>query len=369
MTNLINTRHKHDISNTANNSCPGCSDTENGYLISFPTQNAAHDCCSLLPLAHACEWRYVDDKNVWISERLLHSVAKIIEENQSTKGWSYVAAKRKGASSCSVSSADSYSDLRAAIPDIWVDSIIREDRLKMMYQPIVDVSSGFPRVFAYELLARGIEKSGEIIPPVKMFDSAREQNRMLYLDSACRVEAVKATRRIKSTAKAFINFVPTAINSPDHCLQSTFNTAKEFKVPASQLVFEVVETEKILNIDHLRRIFDIYRKQGVLCALDDVGQGNNTEDLIHLLKPDIVKLDRSITSTVIASFESANTANRIRKATEKYNGRCLAEGIETEAEARALTKIGYFWHQGYYYGKPSWDPIEIDHRATLSRAA
>jgi len=324
------------------------------------------ECCNILSRVNTCEWRPTSEKSLWISQRLLQSVVGIIKQRFTPSQWTYYSAKRN----CEPSPvAKGYNDLCEELEHGWIDDLIYDKRIRMMFQPIVDMTSGYSRIAAYELLARGLDTHGSIISPIDLFSAAKKQNRLLYLDSACRLHAVEAASKLRAPIKAFINFVPSAISTPNQCLQSTFRAAQQSNLDPSQIVFEIVETEKIVNIHHIKAIMRIYRELGVQYALDDVGQGHNTIDLIHILQPDIVKLDREITSQVHESAQALDMANKVRKAAEKYGALCLAEGIETEEQSKALLKAGYFWHQGYYYGKPQWEPLDDSNSRQLAKAA
>lgn len=77
----------------------------------------------------------------------------------------------------------------------------------------------------------------------------KKRTRTYALDRVCRMAAVRSAAHIQQ--KVFINFVPTSIYSPEHCLQSTVRLANQLGIEPSQFVFEVVETEKVDGIDHL----------------------------------------------------------------------------------------------------------------------
>lgn len=56
----------------------------------------------------------------------------------------------------------------------------------------------------------------------------------------------------------------------------------------------MVETEKIEDSDQLKHIFSAYQAQGMKVFLDDVGTGFNTIEVVEALKPNVIKLDRSL---------------------------------------------------------------------------
>ena len=48
---------------------------------------------------------------------------------------------------------------------------------------------------------------------------------------------------------------------------------KIFRVWSKNVIFEVVESENIEDIEHLKNILNFYKSKGFMVALDDVGSG------------------------------------------------------------------------------------------------
>jgi len=49
------------------------------------------------------------------------------------------------------------------------------------------------------------------------------------------------------------------------------------------IIFEVVESEYVTDIEHLKTILDFYKSQGYMVALDDVGSGYSSLNMIAKL--------------------------------------------------------------------------------------
>ena len=62
-------------------------------------------------------------------------------------------------------------------------------------------------------------------------------------------------------------------------------------IDPNQFVFEVVETEQVEDLDHLKNILSYYKDKGFQYALDDVGEGYSTLDMLSSLQPQYMKLD------------------------------------------------------------------------------
>jgi EAL domain-containing protein (putative c-di-GMP-specific phosphodiesterase class I) len=91
-----------------------------------------------------------------------------------------------------------------------------------------------------------------------------------------------------------INFIPTPIYRPEVCLRTTESAARQAGVRLDQLVFEVTEGHRIEDVSHLEKVFDYYRSQNCKVALDDLGAGYSSLNVLIRLQPHIVKLDKEI---------------------------------------------------------------------------
>ena len=235
----------------------------------------------------------------------------------------------------------------------WIDEVIAKQLMICHYQPIVN---GDEQVFAYELLARFPKEDGSMIYPSEIFSAAKARGRLYALDRACRMTAVKHAAVIKEK-KAFINFIPTSIYSPEFCLKSTTALAEELDINPVQLVFEVVESEKVEDIEHLTRILTFYREKGFEYALDDVGEGYSTMEMLGDIKPNYMKLDMKYVQGVSNDVKKQAIAEQFLEKAVEVGSTPLAEGIEEREDFEWLEEIGYKLFQGYYFGKPTATPL------------
>lgn len=223
------------------------------------------------------------------------------------------------------------------------------------FQPIIDLQNK-DELFAYECLLRP-QWQGKSVPPFKLFEFARETNLHNYLDQKARESSIvsASSKHVPKEVKLFINFLPSSIYNPEFCLQHTFKIVRENSILPSQLVFEVVESEQIHDIDHLESIFKTYKKSGMQVALDDVGAGYATLEVLEKLQPDFVKIDREYVSHCDSTLEKQLFLKSVVSVAAKLNIKVLAEGIERKEELEFCRTIGIHYGQGYLIGKPGPD--------------
>lgn len=233
----------------------------------------------------------------------------------------------------------------------WIDDVIKKELITCHFQPIVNSQE---EIYAYEILSRFHKEDGTMLYPNEVFTAAKERGRLYALDRLCRMTAVRYSARLNK--KAFINFIPTSIYSPEFCLKSTVSLANKLGIDPSFFVFEVVETEKVEDIDHLKEILAYYKEKGFQYALDDVGEGYSTIELLSDLTPHFMKLDMKYVQGVARDPKKQQVANKFLQKALEIGSVPLAEGVEAREDFEWLSNKGYELFQGYLFGKPSSDP-------------
>jgi EAL domain-containing protein (putative c-di-GMP-specific phosphodiesterase class I) len=234
----------------------------------------------------------------------------------------------------------------------WLLDMLSESRLTTFFQPIVHAQDT-SRIFAYEGLLRGKDRDGALVPPNRLFDTAREADLLFQLDLAARTTAIREAVRHRVGAHLFINFTPTAIYDPAYCLRSTVAAIREAGIPESHVVFEIIESDRSASAAHLRGIVDFYRDAGFQVALDDLGAGYSSLNLIHQLRPEFMKLDMELVRGVHADPYKASIVQKLLEIARQLGIRTVAEGIETPEELSWVRRHGVDFVQGYLIARPT----------------
>lgn len=237
----------------------------------------------------------------------------------------------------------------------WLVDVLAAGSLVTHFQPIV-VSGDPGRVFGYEALTRGVGADGESIPPSELYGAAVTADLLYHLDRSARIGAIRAAADHQIDATTFINFTPSSIYTPEFCLRSTIGAMRRTTLVPGSIVFEVVETDHIQDMAHLEGILRTYREQGFGIALDDLGAGFASLELLNSLRPDFVKLDISLVKGVDSDPYKATIAAKLLETAASLGVRSVAEGVETEAEWRWLTEHGATFQQGFLFARPATPP-------------
>jgi EAL domain-containing protein (putative c-di-GMP-specific phosphodiesterase class I) len=254
----------------------------------------------------------------------------------------------------------------------WFSAALSEDRFETWFQPIVSpggdpggrvreervreerVGEGLggaftPKLLAHECLIR--LNSGRLYGGAEIIDAALTRNEIHRFDSYARRLAIRSAAAQSRRGKYFVNFMPSSIYNPELCMRSTMEALGDCGMKPENIVFEVVESDHVRDVSHLRRICDYYRAHGFGFALDDMGTGTNSLQMMCDLRPDFIKLDKSL----VANVEQPMYAATIRKLVElagQFSTIVIAEGVEREQTMENLWLLGVQWMQGYLFGRP-----------------
>lgn len=237
----------------------------------------------------------------------------------------------------------------------WLLSMLERGGLVTYFQPIVEC--GDPtRVFAYESLLRGRELDGSLVSPGRILEYAKAGDLLFQVDRAARLSAIRCAARWGISTNVFINFTPTSVYDPAFCLRTTVEAIRETGFEPGNIVFEVIESESIDDVDHVVRVLEFYRENGYRIALDDLGAGYSSLNLLTRLKPDFIKLDMALIRDVHKDEYKGNICAMLLQLARQLGTRSVAEGVENREEWQWLQEHGADFIQGYLFGRPNESP-------------
>ncbi len=218
----------------------------------------------------------------------------------------------------------------------------------MAFQPIVNFHE--KSIFGYEALVRGPNQEGADYILSQVTDSNRYK-----FDQAIRVKALDLAQKLNLEGMLSINFLPNAVYRPETCIRATLEAAAELNFPTNRIMFEVTEGEKVIDHDHLKKIFIEYKKQNFTTAIDDFGAGYAGLNLLADWQPDVIKLDMSLTRNIHNDHVRRALVFGIIAVCKQLSIQIIAEGIESKEERDTLYSHGVNLFQGYYFARPGFE--------------
>lgn len=258
-------------------------------------------------------------------------------------------AKRDGRNRVGLGNAEDRRDQpqRAAWRD-RVEGALEVTGMPMLYQPIVRLGDG--AVVGHEALARppgcGPTDSVELL-----FTEALHLGRLRDIDWMCRRAALESVPWPQPQGWAvFVNVRTVTLLDPVHDVDQMLMLLSSVGGKAEQVVLEITEHEIISDLNRLTTVLASYREQGFRFALDDVGEGHSTLELLAAAEAEYIKIAHRLTNSDTAG---ARSAIRAAVAFARSSGATvLAEGIENEACAERMVDFGIELGQGWHLGVP-----------------
>jgi diguanylate cyclase (GGDEF)-like protein/PAS domain S-box-containing protein len=232
-----------------------------------------------------------------------------------------------------------------------------------VYQPIVDLRSG--EAVAFEALLRATVDGAPLFPD-QMFAAAEEAGWLHVLDRIGRERAIAGAAGWLDDAELFVNFNPTSIYRPEVCLATTERAIGAAGLRMDQLVFEVVESHHIGDMDHLLGVLAHYRDMGCRIAMDDVGAGYSSLNSLTLIRPEVVKLDKQLVHG-LPDRASVAVVRSIVSLAHDMGAVVIAECLETAEQVEVVRDLGVERGQGWFFARPSERPREAAVTALPSR--
>ena len=116
---------------------------------------------------------------------------------------------------------------------------------------------------------------------------------------------------------------------------------------------ELTEQVRVDDYPLLSHTLEQLRSLGVRLAIDDTGAG--FASLAHILKlaPDLIKLDRELTSGIDQDPVRSALGAALVSFASSTGAEIIAEGIETAGELNVLRKLGIRYGQGFLLCRPT----------------
>lgn len=217
------------------------------------------------------------------------------------------------------------------------------------FQPIVEFSTD--RVVGFEALARWV-RADRTLAAADFIDVAQEAGSIRDLGRLVITRTIEHMGAIGDCHLMTINASPTEIADPDFG-QVVSRLLREHNVAPTSLAIEITE-HALMNLgvdarDGLLALTD----SGVGLFVDDFGTGYSSISTLHHYPVTGIKLDLSFTAPIgdDPHGQAAQIAGGLADLAERLKLIRIAEGVETEAQSRALAELGWTMGQGWRYGR------------------
>jgi PAS domain S-box-containing protein len=226
-----------------------------------------------------------------------------------------------------------------------VGRVIRDDTLTTVFQPILDLGTG--SVVGAEALCRFPSEPRQ---PDVWFADAQSVGLGTSLELCAVVTALRRIDELPDGVYVGLNASPRLL-----CSDDLYRAVSVF--PANRIVLELTEHAAVADYEELIVALDRLRGLGVRLAVDDLGAGFASFSHVLRIRPDILKMDISITRTIDVDPARRGLARGIVSLARELGAAVVAEGVETQAELDCLVGLGIDAAQGYLIARPTPLPL------------
>lgn len=232
---------------------------------------------------------------------------------------------------------------------------LENDELSQAYQPLVDLSTG--RINGFEALARWHCRDRGLVSPLDFIPVAEESGLIIPLG---RWALRQACQQLASWRSANANACRLTISvnvsgvqlARDDLVDAVGAALAGSDLPGEALRIELTESAIVENPERAKQILEKLKALGCIIAMDDFGTGYSSLNYLQRLPIDILKIDKSFVSKMLENEDSQKIVTAVLSLASALGMTTVAEGIETEAQMRALTLAGCDIGQGYYFDRP-----------------
>jgi diguanylate cyclase (GGDEF)-like protein len=229
---------------------------------------------------------------------------------------------------------------------------LKESRLKLAYQPIVQAASR--KTSHYECLLRMTKPDGSIVT-AGHFVPAAEQMGIVHLVDRFALETAIAQLEANPHLTLAVNVSGTASSDPVW-LQSFIDYVHAARDVAGRLIVELTETAALHHFEENARFVSQLRALGARVAIDDFGAGYTSFRNLQMLHVDTVKIDGSYVKDLSRSPENQVFVRTLVGLAKSFDIRTVAEWVGSDADAALLQEFGVDYFQGFHFGEPVIDP-------------
>lgn len=229
---------------------------------------------------------------------------------------------------------------------------------KGAFVPYFQPQIAFPdkKVFGIEAFARWIRPDGKVAPASTFLQIAEETGLVMGIDRQMIDLSLDALKHLRDggleKTTLGLNLSSTLFRMP--ALGEMLSEAADQRgLPHQQIYIKIMESKLPENLsDSIAENMRALAQAGFRIELGDFGTGPMALANLRQFPVHRIKIDRSVTKSVVDDPAMRAITEGIHNLCRRMKIDTIAEGIESDAEARALEKIGFRLYQGFHFARP-----------------
>jgi len=227
------------------------------------------------------------------------------------------------------------------------------------FQPVVDLDT--MRIVGHEALVRGLsQESAESV-----IAAIRPENQYLF-DQACRIRALELAIKLNITGLIHLNCSHITPENIDTTLATMKAWAQRCGIEPKRVVLELNDLNAFNCPRQLNDVRKKTRAAGFKLLADRYGASEAGLKRLAVLKPDFVKLDRSLICDIDRSVRRQAIVQGIVATCRMLGVEIIASGVERPEETDWLQNAGIKFGQGFLYARPAFEAAPAVEQARVA---
>jgi diguanylate cyclase (GGDEF)-like protein len=235
---------------------------------------------------------------------------------------------------------------------VELQEAIALDQLALVYQPTFELATR--RITGAEALVRWDHPVRGRLPPSEFITFAENNGMIAALTRWVfrrTVRDVSGIDVLPPRFRVYFNLAPQMLEDIPFIAELRAALDVDPRL-IDHIGIEVTETAAMQNVERSMNTIDLFRSWGLTVAIDDFGTGYSSLSYLKQLTVDVIKIDRSFVMGLPDDDRDSAITDMLLRITDQFGFATLAEGIETEEQARWLQEHGCRYGQGYLIAKP-----------------
>ncbi|ALS98955.1 EAL domain-containing protein [Lacimicrobium alkaliphilum] len=231
----------------------------------------------------------------------------------------------------------------------WINEVrnaLSEGRVLAHFQLIRPVSEDHTQR-KYETLVRLQLKDGSIVSPAAFLPFVKRTRLYSQITRLMVQQAIEASRHLQCSVSVNLTVKDIVNQGLMEEIMALLDAGD-----GNRIIFELTESEAIVDFIPVRRFIESVRKAGARVAIDDFGSGYSNFSYLVEIKPDYIKIDGSIISKIMTSEQSFLVTQGIIDLSRKIGAKVIAEFVSDKAIFDRVKTSGVDFVQGYHIGHP-----------------
>ncbi len=229
-----------------------------------------------------------------------------------------------------------------------------QGELELYYQPQVELATG--RILGLEALIRWNHKTRGVLAPASFISIAERTGAILPIghwvfDEACRQLKLWNTEGIAPNVLS-VNVSGVQFKGAAELEREIEASLTRWSVDPAHIELELTESVLMEATQRHANTLEKLRQLGTKIAIDDFGTGYSSLKYLTQYQVNRLKLAQEFVFRVTIDYRNAAVVRAAIRLANELGLEVIAEGVETEAQARFLMGAGCEQAQGYYFSRP-----------------